>query len=112
MTLQEFLETSTASGLVLLAAVVAALAWVNSPWDGAYRTLFSTRFSIGSGDLAVAGDLRFWINEGLMAIFFLVAGLEIKRELTSGELRRPHHIDLKTGMYRGRQVLKVKSTEA
>jgi NhaA family Na+:H+ antiporter len=87
--LQEFLDTSTASGVFLLGAVVVALAWVNSPWDGAYRALFSTRFSVGAGDHAVAGDLRFWIDEGLMAIFFLVAGLEIKRELTKGELR--HH---------------------
>lgn len=87
--LQEFLETSTASGLVLLAGVVVALAWVNSPWVGSYHALFSTRISVGIADLRVAGDLHFWINEGLMAIFFLVAGLEIKRELTTGELRRP-----------------------
>jgi Na+:H+ antiporter, NhaA family len=87
--LQEFLETSTAGGLVLLGGVVMALVWANSPWDGAYRALFSTRISIGVGALGVAGDLHFWINEGLMAIFFLVAGLEIKREVTTGELRRP-----------------------
>ena len=87
--LQEFLETSTAGALVLLGAVVVALAWANSPWDGAYHALFSTQVSVGIGDLAVVGDLHFWINEGLMAVFFLVAGLEIKRELTTGELRRP-----------------------
>jgi Na+:H+ antiporter, NhaA family len=87
--LQEFLETSTAGALVLLGAVVVALAWANSPWDDAYLALFSTEVSVGVGDLAVVGDLHFWINEGLMAIFFLVAGLEIKRELTTGELRRP-----------------------
>ena len=87
--LQEFLETSTAGALVLLGAVVVALAWANSPWDGAYHALFATQVSVGVGDLAVVGDLHFWINEGLMAVFFLVAGLEIKRELTTGELRRP-----------------------
>jgi len=86
--LQEVLETSTASGLVLLGGVIIALAWVNSPWAGSYDALFSTRISVGIADLRVAGDLHFWINEGLMAIFFLVAGLEIKRELTTGELRR------------------------
>jgi NhaA family Na+:H+ antiporter len=86
--LQEFLETSTASGLVLLGAVVVALAWVNSPWDGSYSSLLATRISVGIGELTVGGDLHFWINEGLMALFFLVAGLEIKRELTTGELRR------------------------
>jgi Na+:H+ antiporter, NhaA family len=87
--LQEFLETSTASGVVLLGAVVVALGWVNSPWDATYSSLLATQISIGVGDLVVAGDLHFWINEGLMALFFLVAGLEIKRELTTGELRRP-----------------------
>lgn len=87
--LQEFLETSTASGVFLLGAVVVALVWVNSPWDGSYFSLLATPISVGAGDLEVAGDLHFWINEGLMALFFLVVGLEIKRELTTGELRRP-----------------------
>ena len=87
--LQEFLETSTASGVFLLGAVVVALVWVNSPWDGSYFSLLATPLSVGAGDLEVAGDLHFWINEGLMAFFFLVVGLEIKRELTTGELRRP-----------------------
>jgi NhaA family Na+:H+ antiporter len=72
----------------LLAAVVIALAWANSPWATSYRSFFSTTVSIGIGDMTVTGDLVFWINEGLMALFFLVAGLEIKRELTTGELRR------------------------
>jgi len=86
--LQEFLETSVAGGVVLLIAVVAALAWANSPWRASYGAFFSTTLSIGIGELRVTGDLVFWINEGLMALFFLVAGLEIKRELTTGELRR------------------------
>lgn len=87
--LQEFLETSTASGVVLLGAVIVALVWVNSPWDGSYSSLLATPISVGAGDLMVAEDLHFFINEGLMALFFLVVGLEIKRELTTGELRRP-----------------------
>jgi Na+:H+ antiporter, NhaA family len=87
--LQEFLETSTASGVVLLGSVVVALVWVNSPWDESYSSLLATPISVGVADLMVAGDLHFWINEGLMALFFLVVGLEIKRELTTGELRRP-----------------------
>ena len=92
--LQEFLETSTASGVVLLGAVIVALAWVNSPWGASYSSLFATQVSIRVGDLAVTGDLHFWINEGLMSLFFLVVGLEIKRELTTGELRRPRAASL------------------
>jgi Na+:H+ antiporter, NhaA family len=87
--LQEFLSTSTASGLVLLAAVVVALAWVNSPGSGAYERLFETKVVVGIGEFTVAENLHFWINEGLMALFFLVVGLEIKRELATGELRDP-----------------------
>jgi Na+:H+ antiporter, NhaA family len=87
--LQEFLETSTSSGVVLLGAVVVALVWVNSPWSGSYSSLLATRIAVGAGEHAVVGDVHFWINEGLMAFFFLVVGLEIKRELTIGELRRP-----------------------
>jgi Na+:H+ antiporter, NhaA family len=87
--LQEFLESSTASGVFLLGAVVVALAWVNSPWEGSYFSLLATPISVGAGDLGVAGDVHFWINEGLMSLFFLVVGLELKRELTTGELRRP-----------------------
>lgn len=87
--LQEFLETSTASGVVLLGAVLLAIAWVNSPWREGYESVFATPIAVRVGGLGVGGDLRFWINEGLMAFFFLLAGLEIKRELRTGELREP-----------------------
>ena len=87
--LQEFLETSVAGGLVLVMAVVVALVWVNSPWSGSYSSFFATPISVGAGEHAVVGDVHFWINEGLMTFFFLVVGLEIKRELTIGELHRP-----------------------
>ncbi|HYY08995.1 MAG TPA: Na+/H+ antiporter NhaA, partial [Actinomycetota bacterium] len=85
--LQEFLATSTAGGLFLTIAVVLALVWANSPWRSSYRSLLETRFVIGVAGFDVDGDLRFLITEGLMAVFFLVVGLEIKRELTTGELR-------------------------
>lgn len=87
--LQEFLQTSTSSGVVLLGAAGAALVWFNSPWGATYERVLATPFRVGIGDLTVAGDLRFLVNEGLMALFFLVVGLEIKRELTTGELRAP-----------------------
>ena len=87
--LQEFLQTSTAGGVLLLAAVVAALIWVNSPWRAAYDALWHTEFTVYVGSfIDLEEDLKFWVNDGLMALFFLVVGLEIKRELVTGELRQ------------------------
>jgi Na+/H+ antiporter NhaA len=84
---REFLQTETAGAVVLLAGALIALVWANSPWKSAYESLWSTRLSLGLGDASVSEDLRHWVNEGLMALFFLVVGLEIKRELAAGELR-------------------------
>ena len=87
--LQEFLQTSTAGGVLLLAAVVVALIWVNSPWRAAYDALWHTEFTVHVGSfIDLEEDLKFWVNDGLMALFFLVVGLEIKRELVTGELRQ------------------------
>jgi Na+:H+ antiporter, NhaA family len=85
--LQEFLQTQNAGGLLLVAAVLVALAWANSPWSGSYERLWHTPVIIRAGARAVEGDLRLFVNDGLMTLFFLVVGLEIKRELTIGELR-------------------------
>jgi Na+:H+ antiporter, NhaA family len=85
--LQEFLQTQNAGGLLLVGAVLVALAWANSPWSGSYERLWHTQVTIRAGARAVDGDLRLLVNEGLMTLFFLVVGLEIKRELTIGELR-------------------------
>jgi len=82
-----FLQTETAGAVVLLVGALVALAWANSPWKSAYESLWSTELSLGLGDASVSEDLRHWVNEGLMALFFLVVGLEIKRELAVGELR-------------------------
>jgi Na+/H+ antiporter NhaA len=68
-------------------ATVLALAWANSPWSGSYTSFWSTHASIGVGDLALSLDLRHWVNDAAMALFFLVVGLEITREVTVGELR-------------------------
>ncbi len=87
--LQDFLNTSTASATLLLAAAVVALVWANSPWREAYASLWHTEISLGVGSWAIADDLRTWVNDGLMALFFLVVGLEIKREVLQGELRDP-----------------------
>ncbi len=85
--LQAFLGTESAGGLVLLAAAVIALGWANLPWRGAYETLWHTRLTLRAGGVPVSQDLRHWVNDGLMALFFLVVGLEIKREVLTGELR-------------------------
>ena len=84
--LRQFVRTETGSAAVLLAATLAALAWANidpSGYDATWRTSFSVR--IGSHGLEA--DLREWVNSGLMAFFFLVAGLEARREFDMGELR-------------------------
>jgi Na+:H+ antiporter, NhaA family len=85
--LREFLREETAGGAVLVAAAVLALAWANSPWQASYDALWRTVLEVRLGDLSLVDDLRGWVNEGLMALFFLVVGLELKRELVDGELR-------------------------
>src|SRR5690606_17871518 len=77
--LQRFLHLEAASGLVLLAAAVVALIWVNSPWGESYHTLFETHLSVDLGFLTLDEPLEAWINDLLMAFFFFVAGMEIKR---------------------------------
>jgi Na+:H+ antiporter, NhaA family len=83
--LQEFLSTSTASAFLLFGAVVVALIWANV--GDSYEAFWTTELSIRVGDRVLGGDLRFWIVDGLMTLFFLLAGIEIKRELTTGELQ-------------------------
>jgi len=82
-----FLQAETGGAVVLVLAAVAALIWANSPWPDSYEHVWETDLSITLGDHALHTDLRGWVNEGLMALFFLVVGLEAKRELDQGELR-------------------------
>ena len=84
--LAEFLHDEAAGGVVLLAAAVVALVWANTPARDAYDTLWATDLKLGVGSAAIEEDLRHWVNDGLMALFFFVVGLEIKRELAVGEL--------------------------
>jgi Na+/H+ antiporter NhaA len=84
---RDFLSTETGSAIVLLIATLAALLWANSPWSDSYESVWRTTLSIQLGGEGVAADLRHWVNEGLMTFFFLVVGLEAKRELDMGELR-------------------------
>jgi Na+/H+ antiporter NhaA len=84
---RDFLGTETGSALVLLGAIVGALMWANSPWPDSYESFWGTELAFRLGDWTLAADLRHWVNDGLMTLFFLVVGLEAKRELDLGELR-------------------------
>jgi NhaA family Na+:H+ antiporter len=86
---QQFFQTSASGGLLLLAATALALAWANSPWAASYHALWSTPVSVGLGSLTLSKPLLLWINDGVMAVFFFVVGLEIKREILVGELSSP-----------------------
>jgi NhaA family Na+:H+ antiporter len=81
-----FVSVEAASGVVLLAAAALALAWANSPWRASYEAFWGLRLELGLGRVLAAQDLRFWVNEGLMTIFFLVVGFEIRREIAAGAL--------------------------
>jgi Na+/H+ antiporter NhaA len=86
-------RTETASAAVLLAATIAALAWANIDSSG-YTAAWGTELSIRIGRAGLAADLREWVNSGLMAFFFLVAGLEARREFDMGELRERSRLAL------------------
>ncbi|MEJ2870381.1 Na+/H+ antiporter NhaA [Actinomycetospora sp. OC33-EN08] len=83
----ELLRTETVGGTLLIGAAVIALIWANSPWREAYATLGST--TIGPAALHLDLSLATWAADGLLAIFFFVAGLELKREFVAGDLREP-----------------------
>jgi NhaA family Na+:H+ antiporter len=81
-----FAQLEAAGGILLLASTAAALIWANSPWGHSYEALWHVPVSVGFGRHVLAQDLHHWINDGLMCIFFFVVGLEIKREVLTGEL--------------------------
>src|SRR3954453_9728744 len=78
---RDFLSTETGSASVLLGATVIALVWANSPWRHSYQSLWNSSLSIRLGGGEIQATLRQWVNEGLMTFFFLVVGLEAKREI-------------------------------
>jgi Na+/H+ antiporter NhaA len=90
---RDFLRTETGSAAVLVGAVVVALVWANVA-SGSYESLWTTELSIRLGHWEVVEDLRGWVNEGLMTFFFLVVGLEARREFDMGELRERKRIAL------------------
>jgi NhaA family Na+:H+ antiporter len=87
-TLQRFLHVEAVSGSVLLIAAAAALIWANSPFAHNYYALWHLPVSIGLGEFVFSRSLHFWINDALMTVFFLVVGMEIRREIHEGVLRK------------------------
>jgi Na+/H+ antiporter NhaA len=91
---RDYLSTETGGAIVLLGATVAALVWANSPWPDSYESVWTTHLSIRLGGSGIDMELREWINQGLMTLFFLVVGLEAKREIDLGQLRERSRIGI------------------
>jgi len=92
--LTDFLHDEATGGVVLVVAGVAAVIWANGPFSGSYGSFWDYELTLGWGRAAITEDLQHWVNDGLMAVFFFVVGLEIKRELVTGELRDPRAASL------------------
>jgi Na+/H+ antiporter NhaA len=89
---RDFLTTETGSAAVLLGATIAALVWANWPGSTSYESVWTTDLSIRIGSSSISLDLREWVSEGLMVFFFLIIGLEARREFDMGELRERKRI--------------------
>ncbi|MDT8411977.1 MAG: Na+/H+ antiporter NhaA [Vicingaceae bacterium] len=87
--IQRFINNSTTSGIVLFSSAFLAIILSNSPWSHEFHALWELKFSIGFDGHYITKNLHHWINDGLMAVFFFVVGLELKREIVAGELRDP-----------------------
>ncbi len=90
--LRELMRNEAAGGVLLMATALIAMLVANSPWQDAYARLIDWPLAIGIAPLAIEKPLLLWINDGLMAVFFLLVGLELKREIIEGELRSPARI--------------------
>ncbi len=93
-TIREFLKLEGSGGIVLLAGALAGMAFANSPLAALYDSLLQTPVAVRVGALEIAKPLLLWINDGLMAVFFFLIGLEVKREFKEGELASPSQIVL------------------
>ena len=85
-TIRDFIKLESAGGILLFGAAVAAMIAANSPLAGVYASLLDTVVAVQVGDLVINKPLLLWVNDGLMALFFFVIGLEVKREILEGEL--------------------------
>jgi NhaA family Na+:H+ antiporter len=86
---QEFMRLAASGGIILLVASILAMLWANSPFSDGFFHFWETSLSINLGSFHLSEHLVEWVNDGLMAIFFFVVGLEIKREIQTGELASP-----------------------
>lgn len=91
---REFLRLESAGGLILVGAAVLALALANSPLADGYTRLLLLNFTVMVENVGVSKPLLLWVNDGLMAVFFLLVGLELKREVVEGQLSKPEQIAL------------------
>lgn len=80
-------SSESLAAVFMLGATVLALVWANSPWGASYDAFWHTHLAISFGEMSIDLDLQHWVNDGLMALFFFVVGLEVKREFALGELR-------------------------
>jgi NhaA family Na+:H+ antiporter len=92
--IRDFLALESAGGILLAMAALVAMAVANSPLDRAYAAFLDTPVEVRAGMFEIAKPLLLWINDGLMAVFFFLVGLELKREVLEGELSRPSQIAL------------------
>jgi NhaA family Na+:H+ antiporter len=105
--LQRLLRAEASGGVVMLVAAAVALLWANSPWSGAYHDLWATPLRVELGDLLHLDhlSLRAWVNDALMAVFFLLVGVEVKREAVHGELRDVRSVALPVAAALGGMVV-------
>jgi NhaA family Na+:H+ antiporter len=89
---QKFVRVESLSGLLLLFATIAALIWANSPFRDTYEAIWEYKIGISTPHFELIKPLLLWINDGLMALFFFLIGLEIKREIMIGELNTPRKV--------------------
>ena len=103
--IQQFIKSSTTSGIVLFSSAILAIILSNSLWSHQFHELWELEFSIGFNGHYINKNLHHWINDGLMAVFFFVVGLELKREIVAGELRNPKNAILPIAAAIGGMIL-------
>jgi Na+:H+ antiporter, NhaA family len=102
---ERFINRSSTSGIFLFSSALVALVWSNSPFQEQYHHLWEYEFTVGFEGFKISKSLHHWINDGLMAIFFFVVGLELKREIISGQLSNPRNAILPVAAALGGMVV-------